>query len=77
MQYRMMNFRHHWVGYYVNSYTHMGNRTSNRVESTHAAIKRNNRTSSGTLPLITTKILEWVKIRVSAFFFTIVSDTWY
>lgn len=60
----MMALRHHWIGYYVNNYVHMGNRTSNRVESTHSGIKRHNKTSSGSLDLVTKKIRSWVESRV-------------
>lgn len=52
-----------WVGYYVNNLMHMGNRTSNRVEGTHAAIKLHNGTSS----VVTNKIMAWVKERVSSY----------
>lgn len=62
---RMMLSCHSWVGYYVNNYFHMGNRSTNRVERTHAAIKKNNRTSLGNLQLVTTTIIEWTKMRVS------------
>lgn len=54
-----------WVGYYVNSLMHMGNRTSNRVEGTHAAIKSHSGTSSGRMAIVTEKIMTWVKKRVS------------
>ncbi|PHZ07663.1 uncharacterized protein RHIMIDRAFT_274254 [Rhizopus microsporus ATCC 52813] len=33
------NRRKHWVGYYANRYAHLGNRSTNRVEGAHAAIK--------------------------------------
>ncbi|KAF1803085.1 hypothetical protein FB192DRAFT_1444936 [Mucor lusitanicus] len=41
----------------------MGNRTTNRVESTHSGIKRHNKTSSGSLDLVTRKLREWVEQR--------------
>ncbi|KAG2232879.1 hypothetical protein BDF21DRAFT_469289 [Thamnidium elegans] len=41
----------------------MGNRSSNRVESTHANIKRNNQTSSGSMTIITEKVNLWIKKR--------------
>lgn len=60
----MMNKKQFWVGYYVNNLMHMGNRTSNRVEATHANIKRNNNTSSGSMAVVTDKINMWIKKRV-------------
>ncbi|CAO0802449.1 unnamed protein product [Mucor circinelloides] len=51
----MMAYRRSWVGYYVNNYMNRGNRTSNRVESTHSGIKRHNKTSSGSVDLVTRK----------------------
>ncbi|KAG2201556.1 hypothetical protein INT47_007433, partial [Mucor saturninus] len=66
----MIKYLHHmmvkkqfWVGYYVNNLMHMGNRTSNRVESTHANIKRSNNTSSGSMAVVTEKIDLWIKKR--------------
>ena len=60
----MMKKKQFWVGYYVNNLLHMGNRTSNRVEATHANIKRSNKTSSGSMAVVTDKINMWVKKRV-------------
>lgn len=56
-----------WVGYYANNLMHMGNRTSNRVEGTHAAIKFHNGTSTGRMSVVTNKIMAWVKERVSSY----------
>ena len=62
--YSMMLKKQYWVGYYDNNFMHMGNRTSNRVESTHANIKRSNNTSSGSMAVVTEKIDLWIKKRV-------------
>ncbi|KAG2192926.1 hypothetical protein INT47_002765 [Mucor saturninus] len=59
----MMVNKQFWVGYYVNNLMHMGNRTSNTVESTHANIKRSNNTSSGRMAVATEKIDLWIKKR--------------
>lgn len=56
-----------WVGYYANALMHMGNRTSNRVEGTHAAMKHHINTSSGRMGVVTDKIMTWVKERVSPY----------
>jgi hypothetical protein len=53
-----------WTGFHANKLPHMGNRSTNRVEGTHASIKMHNGTSSGKLDLVTTKITEWWSIRV-------------
>lgn len=60
-----MRKRRFWVGYYVNNIMHMGNRSSNRVESMHANIKRSINTSSGRMSVVTKKINNWIKMRVS------------
>jgi hypothetical protein len=70
----MMKKKEFWVGYYVNSLMHMGNRSSNRVESTHANIKRNNQTSSGSMTIVTEKVNLWIKKRVRVIF-PLSSDT--
>ncbi|KAG2230524.1 hypothetical protein INT48_001176 [Thamnidium elegans] len=41
----------------------MGDRSSNRVGSTHANIKRNNQTSSGSMTIVTEKVNLWIKKR--------------
>lgn len=56
-----------WTGFHANKLPHMGNRSSNRVETTHAKMKQHIQTSSGKMDLVTNKILEWWKIRVSSF----------
>jgi hypothetical protein len=53
-----------WTGFHANKLPHMGNRSTNRVEGSHANIKLHNKTSSGKLELVTTKITEWWGIRV-------------
>lgn len=63
----MLKKKEMWVGYYANNLMHMGNRTSNRVEGTHASIKSNNNTSSGRMAVVTEKIMNWVKKRVSSY----------
>lgn len=59
-----MKKKEYWVGYYVNSLMHMDNRTFNRVESTHANIKRNNKTASRQMSTVTNKINQWIESRV-------------
>ncbi|KAG2203128.1 hypothetical protein INT47_004935, partial [Mucor saturninus] len=66
----MIKYLHHmmvkkqfWVGYYVNNLMHMGNRTSNRVESAHVNIKRSNNASSGSMAVVIEKIDLWIKKR--------------
>ncbi|CAO3656795.1 unnamed protein product [Mucor hiemalis] len=53
------------TGFHANKLPHMGNRSTNRVEGTHAIIKLHNGTSSGKLELVTTKITEWWRIRAN------------
>ncbi|KAG2198381.1 hypothetical protein INT47_009786 [Mucor saturninus] len=57
---RKANF---WAGYHVNALVHMGNRTFNRVEATHANIKRHTCTSSGSIAIVTSKISAWAQKR--------------
>lgn len=54
----------HWIGLYANKYLHMNNRSTNRVEGTHSAIKFHNKTFQGKMGPVTDKIDEWYKIRV-------------
>lgn len=60
----MMKKKRFWVGYYVNKLQHMGNKTFNRVESTHANIKSHNKSSSGNMSVVTDKINMWFEKRV-------------
>jgi hypothetical protein len=56
----MLREKERWVGFYANQHKHMGNRTSNRVEGAHSAIKSalgNN--SSGKIASVTAKIDRW------------------
>lgn len=61
----MLENKERWVGYLVNKYPHMNNRSTNRVEGTHAAQKHYTRTSSGKIALVTEKLNQWERIRVS------------
>ncbi|KAG2199368.1 hypothetical protein INT47_001550 [Mucor saturninus] len=70
----MIKYLHHmmvkkqfWVGYYANNLMHMGNRTSNKVEPTHANVKRSNNTSSGRMAVVTEEIDLWIKKSVRNF----------
>ena len=64
LHYSMLIKKDFSAAYYVNSLPHMGNRTSNRVESVHANIKRHTNTSSGSMVIVTEKIGIWMKKRV-------------
>ncbi|CAO3683563.1 unnamed protein product [Rhizopus stolonifer] len=54
----------YWVGVHVNKYMHMNNRSSNRVEGTHAAQKFHLKSSVGKMALVTNKVDQWYKTRV-------------
>jgi hypothetical protein len=61
--------KEYWVGYYANKYPHMGNRTSNRAEGTHSAMKAAlGKVSSGNLWTVTSKIDKWFRRRVRFLF---------
>lgn len=61
----MLLEKEHWIGLYANKHMHMNNRTSNRAETTHAAMKFHLETSSGKLASVTAKIDQWFRIRVN------------
>ena len=54
-----------WTAFHIYKLPHKGNRSSNRVESSHSSLKRYIRSSSGTIVLTTEKIDQWYKRRVS------------
>ena len=60
----MMSLREHWISVDVDKHLHIGCRTTNRVEGTHAAIQHYNRTSHGSVGSVTDKIDQWYQIRV-------------
>ncbi|CEG82771.1 hypothetical protein RMATCC62417_16781 [Rhizopus microsporus] len=53
---KMLKEQKHWAALYANEYVHLGSRTSNRAESTHASLKQFAQTSSSKLDLVTQKI---------------------
>lgn len=61
---RMMQSEAQWGSYYANAHPHMNNRSTNRVEGTHAAMKQSIGTSKGKMGPVTDKIDHWYKTRV-------------
>lgn len=58
----MLGEKEHWVGFYANKHMHLGNRTSNRAETTHSAIKTAiGNVSSGNMLTVTDKIDTWYR----------------
>ncbi|CEG67183.1 hypothetical protein RMATCC62417_03649 [Rhizopus microsporus] len=49
----------HWVAYHADKYLHLGNRSSNKVEGSHASLKIALGTFSGKLALVLHKIDLW------------------
>lgn len=62
---RMLKDAESWTAFHTYKLLHFGNRSTNRVEGSHAAIKHKVQSSSGTLKLVTDKIDQWYKKRVS------------
>ncbi|KAI8378200.1 hypothetical protein EDC96DRAFT_540542 [Choanephora cucurbitarum] len=58
------DFRSSMGSYYANKHPHMNNRSTNRVEGTHSAMKGYIGSSKGKLGPVTDKIDEWYKIRI-------------
>ncbi|KAG2228525.1 hypothetical protein INT48_003049, partial [Thamnidium elegans] len=59
---KMLSEKEHWVGFYANKLIHLGNRTSNRAETTHSAIKTGiENVSSGNMLTVTDKIDTWYR----------------
>lgn len=68
----MLREKERWVGCYANKHPHMGNRTSNRAEGTHAAMKTAlGNVSSGGLWTVTGKIDMWYRRRVRYTYFNL------
>ncbi|KAI9468449.1 MAG: hypothetical protein EXX96DRAFT_105901 [Benjaminiella poitrasii] len=53
----------HWANYLVHNRCHFGNRSTNRVESSHGAFKKQITSSSNTTKITTDKINQWFKRR--------------
>lgn len=63
---KFLKEKEHWAGYYANKYKHLGNRTSNRAESAHSAIKvAIGNISSGNISTVTDKIDTWYQEKVT------------
>jgi hypothetical protein len=61
----MLKEKEHWVGYYANKHKHFGNRTSNRAEGAHSAIKNAlGKVSSGHISSVTDKLDTWYRKKV-------------
>jgi hypothetical protein len=61
----MLEDQEHWAGVFANNYFHMKNRSTNRAEGTHAAMKSRNLSVRDKMATATEKIIEWYEIRVS------------